>query len=72
MSTPSTLTAPCPDCGQEIEFDEPPAQGETVSCPNCWAYLVVSDLTPLRLSWNEEPGEDEAVAIIGRRPGVAR
>jgi lysine biosynthesis protein LysW len=72
MSTPSTLTVPCPDCGQEIEFDEPPEQGETVSCPNCWAYLVVSSLTPLRLSWNEEPGDDEAGATTGRRPGVAQ
>ena len=52
-------TASCPDCEQEILLDNNPQKGQKITCPNCWAYLEIVSLDPLKLDW--EPIElDEA------------
>jgi hypothetical protein len=53
------LVVPCPDCGYNLEFEEPPEQGEKLTCPNCWAYLVVTALNPVQLTWDEEGDTDD-------------
>lgn len=58
-----SVKVPCPDCGYEIDLGPDPEIGETITCPECWAYLVVTNLDPVELNWDdaneEENWEDE-------------
>jgi hypothetical protein len=49
----------CPDCAHEIDLGPMPEKGETLTCPECWAYLVVSSLDPLELKWNDADIDEE-------------
>ena len=54
------LTALCPDCEMEISVGAVLQPGDRVTCPDCWAALVVTDLEPLELKWDlEEFDEDD-------------
>lgn len=54
-----TTHALCPDCGQELTMRFELKISQKVTCPDCWAYLEVVSLNPLRLSW--DTGEYEEV-----------
>jgi len=47
-----TTTASCPDCGKKLRMRFNLRMAQKVTCPNCWAYLEVVSLNPLRLSWD--------------------
>lgn len=47
-----TMIAICPDCGYEIDLGPAPEIGESVTCPECWAYLIITSLDPLQMSWD--------------------
>lgn len=47
------VVIPCPDCNEEISLGPAPAEGQKVTCPNCWAYLEAVSLNPLKLSWDD-------------------
>lgn len=47
-----TKFAICPDCEEEIPVPVPYKVGKKISCPNCWAYLEIISLKPLKLSWD--------------------
>lgn len=53
------VSASCPDCGEKIDLGPQPKEGQTVTCPECWAYLKVVNLEPLQLSWDTFELEDE-------------
>jgi len=73
MATQNTLIVPCPDCGHEIEFEEPPDLGDKMTCADCWAYLVVTQLNPVQLSWDtEELDEEDGAANADHRRGGRR
>jgi hypothetical protein len=56
----SAISVPCPDCEQPIYLSLTPKKGQSVTCPNCWAYLRVVSLEPLELNWDiEEYWEDD-------------
>jgi len=64
-ATKQSITAPCPDCGYELRLGPNPQKYEKLTCPECWAYLEIVSLNPLKLAWenideNEEAGFDWA------------
>lgn len=50
---------PCPDCDNEIYLGASFREGEKITCPICWAYLVITDLYPLELDWDIEEYDDD-------------
>ena len=50
----------CPDCEQDIMLGLEPEAGENITCPNCWASLIVVDTDPIQLAWDtvEEADDD--------------
>jgi lysine biosynthesis protein LysW len=47
----------CPDCGSEIAFDDDDYEiGETQDCLDCGAYLIVTQLNPLKFEIDEDEG----------------
>lgn len=54
-----TNLAVCPDCDEQIPLHQPYKMREKITCPNCWAYLEVTGLHPLKLSWDESEFEYE-------------
>ncbi len=51
MKADKRIVVPCPDCEEDIYLESTPRKGQKVTCPNCWAYLEVISLDPLKLSW---------------------
>jgi hypothetical protein len=49
----------CPDCLDEFTLDTVPQKDEIITCPNCWAGLIVSRWDPLELSWDIAADEDD-------------
>ena len=54
-----TVKAICPDCEEPINLGTKPILGEKFTCPNCWAYLELFNLSPVRLDWDEFDEESE-------------
>lgn len=54
-----TVITPCPDCQEEIDLGPTPELGEKITCPNCWAYLEIIGLDPVRLRWDTAESEDD-------------
>lgn len=54
-----TITASCPDCGEDVDLGPRPQEGQMITCPECWAYLKVENLDPLILNWDNFELEDE-------------
>ena len=52
-------TASCPDCGKKLRMRFNLRLAQKVTCPNCWAYLEVVSVNPLRLSWDTGEYEEE-------------
>ena len=53
------LTALCPDCEMEILLGAMPQKGDMVTCSNCWAALVITDLEPVELNWDTEEFDED-------------
>ena len=52
----------CPQCDEQIRFEETPDIGDIVRCPTCDTRLEVVDLNPIELDWpweGEEIDDDE-------------
>jgi alpha-aminoadipate carrier protein LysW len=54
-------TSICPECTEEVYVDAETEQGDTVSCDECGAGLVVVGLDPIELDLKEEDEEGESV-----------
>jgi lysine biosynthesis protein LysW len=54
-----TVVAKCPDCGYEIDLGPDPEIGEAITCPECWAYLIITSLEPPQLNWDTYETEDD-------------
>lgn len=52
-------TVVCPDCREKFTLKTQPFLKQRITCPNCWAYLEVVNLNPLRLEWDTIEEEDE-------------
>ena len=65
-----TVITSCPDCGEKIDLGPRPKEGQVVTCPECWAYLKVVKLNPLKLDWDtfdlEDDEEDDDDALFGK------
>ncbi len=55
----SPVSTVCPDCHEKFTFQGPPKVGEKVMCPNCWAYLEIVGVNPLKLQWDTAELEEE-------------
>ena len=53
-------TSICPECTEEVYVDADSEQGDTVSCDECGAGLVVVGLDPIELDLKEEDEENES------------
>ncbi len=53
------IVAQCPDCEHELMLGTDPELGESITCPNCWAYLIVTNLNPIELSWDVAEDEED-------------
>jgi lysine biosynthesis protein LysW len=53
------IIARCPDCDHEIDLGAAPELGQAVTCPECWAYLIIVSLEPPQLNWDNYDSEDE-------------
>ncbi len=53
------ITTTCPDCEEPIELELDIAEGDNLTCPECWAYLRVVGLNPLELAWDMQELEED-------------
>jgi alpha-aminoadipate carrier protein LysW len=51
-------TSKCPECGEEVYVDADSEQGDTVSCDECGAGLVVVGLDPIELDLKSDDDDD--------------
>ncbi|MFN2221750.1 MAG: hypothetical protein ACK2UH_04315 [Candidatus Promineifilaceae bacterium] len=55
----NTLTAFCRSCHSRIRFRERPELYDLVTCPECDEVLEVISLSPIRLDWPSDFGDDD-------------
>lgn len=55
----NTLTAYCRACHSRIRFEERPELYDIVTCPECDEVLEVINLSPIRLDWPSDFGDDD-------------
>jgi lysine biosynthesis protein LysW len=48
------ITASCPECDNDIFFEETPEIGQVLICVNCQAVLEVTWLFPISLDFQEK------------------
>jgi alpha-aminoadipate/glutamate carrier protein LysW len=59
------MAIPCPVCDAAIDVDEDELEeGDSVTCDECGADLVVASLDPLELESLDEEEEDEEAADL--------
>jgi len=51
-------TSKCPECEEEVYVDADSEQGDTVSCDECGAGLVVVGLDPIELDLKTDTDDD--------------
>jgi alpha-aminoadipate carrier protein LysW len=51
-------TSVCPECTEEVYVDADTEQGDSVSCDECGAKLVIVGLDPIELDLYEESESD--------------
>jgi len=51
-------TSKCPECEEEVYVDADSEQGDTVSCDECGAGLVVVGLDPIELDLKTDTTDD--------------
>lgn len=51
-------TSKCPECEEEVYVDADSEQGDTVSCDECGAGLVVVGLDPIELDLKTDKDDD--------------
>ena len=54
-----SMIAFCRACQSRIQFSERPDLYDIVSCPECEETFEVVNLSPIRLDWPAELGDDE-------------
>ena len=52
-------TSKCPECEEEVYVDADSEQGDTVSCDECGAGLVVVGLDPIELDLKTDHEDDD-------------
>lgn len=52
-------TSICPECSEEVYVDAETEQGDSASCDECGARLVVVGLDPIELDLKEESDDDD-------------
>ncbi len=52
-------TSICPECDEEVYVDAESEQGDTVTCEECGAGLVVVGLDPIELDMKDDDDEDD-------------
>ena len=52
-------TSKCPECEEEVYVDADSEQGDTVSCDECGAGLVVVGLDPIELDLKTDSDDDD-------------
>jgi alpha-aminoadipate carrier protein LysW len=57
-STPTEITAACPECEAPVRFAREPLQGQVQRCTGCGAELEVTSNNPLTLELAPEVEED--------------
>ena len=55
----NVLTAYCRACHSRIRFNERPELYDLVTCPECDEVLEVINLSPIRLDWPSDFGDDD-------------
>jgi len=55
----NTLTVFCRTCNSRIRFDKRPELYDIVTCPECDETFEVISLSPIRLDWPSDFGDDE-------------
>lgn len=55
-------TSKCPECEEEVYVDADSEQGDTVSCDECGAGLVVVGLDPIELDLKTDSDDDDPYA----------
>jgi len=53
-----TLTAECPECAANVNFDRAPLLGEVIGCGDCGAELEVVNRAPVTLEVAPNVEED--------------
>jgi lysine biosynthesis protein LysW len=56
---PNALTAYCRACHSRIRFTERPELYDIFTCPECDEALEVISLSPIRLDWPSDFGDDD-------------
>ena len=51
-------TSICPECSEEVYVDAESEQGQTVTCDECGARLIVVGLDPIELDLDEDTGDE--------------
>jgi DNA-directed RNA polymerase subunit RPC12/RpoP len=54
-----TRLVSCPECEHDIFLETPIEVGDPITCPNCWAGLIVYSLEPPELDWEFEADDDD-------------
>jgi lysine biosynthesis protein LysW len=55
----NTLTAYCRSCHSRIRFDKRPELYDIVTCSECDEAFEVISLSPIRLDWPSDFGDDD-------------
>ncbi len=55
----NVLTAYCRACHSRIRFNERPELYDLVTCPECDEVLEVISVSPIRLDWPSDFGDDD-------------
>lgn len=58
-------TSICPECAEEVYVDAESEQGDSISCDECGAALVVVGLDPIELDLQTEDDEGEPPGADG-------
>ncbi|MBN1246657.1 MAG: hypothetical protein JXC32_03320 [Anaerolineae bacterium] len=53
------LTATCPACDETIILNAMPKLDQKIRCPHCRTDLIVVDLDPVELDWDDFEDDDD-------------
>lgn len=53
------MNVECPECGENVVFQQEPMLREIIECNECGSQLIVTEVNPqIRVETSEEIGED--------------
>jgi hypothetical protein len=59
MTNRDKIRVPCPSCEEFIYLRSRPQLDDKIRCPHCRVDLVVVDLNPVELDWDDYEDEDD-------------